>query len=362
MSKPLQLIPPDMQSAAAAFRALGDEVAQTLTATQREWRRLDAGWRSYAKSGVDAEYDALSLALQRKERMMRAIGEALAASAQLLSESDTTAAALFGVDALTQPRGPIIEPPWGSGVNPGLPGVGGPGDGGLIPLLPETGDDLAINGPQPPGVGLQISSAEQVFARVGDMPVTAQGKVLAQFGPSPTVIYDTEGKLVIDLGVLGLYGIGSVAVNANGLVGYSSPPAGMRVIDLGPRGKVTIHITPSMTGVGRPHPDTRVPTDWIGTAITVRHTDPAGRFTGGYSGVVRIYPPPLTLAPTPTPQPTPTPRPQPKETGPGVPFDRAPNPVITPGAPNGIPPLDGQKPVPPELILPTPGLMPGGRG
>lgn len=327
MSNPLQVIPPDMLSASAAFAALGDETAQAIAATQREWGRLDAGWRSYAKAGVDAEFDALGVALQRKEVMMRAIGTALAESARALAESDAAAAALFGADALAPqpggPRSPFIEPPWGNGVSPSAPVTGDPASSPLpvepddsvmpaTPLLPVTGDDLLGGQPAtdpanivnpPPSAGVKFSTKERVVYRVGSAPVTIQGSGTARIGNGPSVIVDPSGGgISVDLGVFGLHNVGTVYV-ADGEIVYSKPPVTVYTIDLGPDGTVEVHLTPITAGISRPHPDTGAPSAFVGTAISIVWSNPSRQVTGSFTGTIRAYPPVQNPSPTPTPAP-----------------------------------------------------------
>jgi uncharacterized protein YukE len=372
MSKPLQAIPPDMLSASAAFAALSDEAAQAIAATQREWGRLDAGWRSYAKANVDADFDALGVALQRKELMMRAIGAALAESARAVTESDVAAAALFGADALApQPRGPrrpIIEPPWGSGINPLMPVTGDPAlspvsfepDDSVVPatpLLPVTGDDLLSGQPAtdpanignpPPSAGVKFSTKERVVYRVGSAPVTIQGSGTARIGNGPSVIIDpSRGGISVDLGVFGLHNVGTVYV-ADGEIVYSKPPVTAYTIDMGPNGTVEVHLTPITAGISRPHPDTGAPSKFVGTAISIVWSNPSRQVTGSFTGTIRAYPPVQNPHPTPTPVPV-------TRTPPVVvvpPRDRRPGDPLNPGG--GF----LEVPVPSHVSTPLPQMYP----
>lgn len=315
-----------MLSASAAFAALGDEAAQAIAATQREWGRLDAGWRSYAKANVDAEFDALGVALQRKELMMRAIGAALAESARAVTESDTAAAALFGADALApQPRGPrrpIIEPPWGGGINPLMPVTGDPAlspvpfepDDSVVPatpLLPVTGDDLLSGQPatdpanigNPPlSVGVKFSTKERVVYRVGSAPVTIQGSGTGRIGHGPSVIIDHDGGgVAVDLGVFGLHDFGTVHVAPNDLE-YRMPAVTAYTIDMGSDGVVEVNLTQLTTGM-RQHPDTGRLSTFVGTAISIVWRNPSRQVTGSFTGTIRAYPPVQNPSPTPTPAP-----------------------------------------------------------
>jgi len=57
MSEWMRVPPEELRAAAGDLMQLSGETRRVQSAVRQQWSRLDRGWQSYARAGVDAQYD-----------------------------------------------------------------------------------------------------------------------------------------------------------------------------------------------------------------------------------------------------------------------------------------------------------------
>ncbi|HNT78442.1 MAG TPA: WXG100 family type VII secretion target, partial [Anaerolineae bacterium] len=97
MSDLLRVLPDDLRAAASDLLQLSGEVSHVQSAVRHHWSRLDAGWQSYARAGVDAQYEETVREIERMALMLEQLGAALVKTAEIIAAADRDAAAFFSV-------------------------------------------------------------------------------------------------------------------------------------------------------------------------------------------------------------------------------------------------------------------------
>jgi len=70
MSDLLRVLPEELRAAANDLLQLSGEVSHVQSTVRHHWGRLDAGWQSYARAGVDAQYDETVREIERMALML----------------------------------------------------------------------------------------------------------------------------------------------------------------------------------------------------------------------------------------------------------------------------------------------------
>jgi uncharacterized protein YukE len=122
MSTPLKLETADLEGTASALRGLSHNTTQLSATLNSAWGQLDSGWHSYCREDADDYFRHVMTELKHMEDMLAQMGGALHGTAGLVAVADEEAVKFFvlGDGSLTDQNGAPI-----------------------IPLLPETGDDLS---------------------------------------------------------------------------------------------------------------------------------------------------------------------------------------------------------------------------
>jgi len=110
MSDLMRVPPEELRAAASDLLQLSGEVNHVQRAVRHHWGRLDAGWQSYARAGVDAQYEETVREIDRMALMLEQLGAALVKTADIIETADRDAAAFFTVE----------EAQMGGGKAPGL--------------------------------------------------------------------------------------------------------------------------------------------------------------------------------------------------------------------------------------------------
>ncbi|HNT78767.1 MAG TPA: WXG100 family type VII secretion target [Anaerolineae bacterium] len=110
MSDLLRVLPEELRAAANDLLQLSGEVSHVQSTVRHHWGRLDHGWQSYARAGVDAQYEETVREIERMALMLEQLGAALVKTAEIIAAADRDAAAFFAVEE--------VKP--GGGKAPGL--------------------------------------------------------------------------------------------------------------------------------------------------------------------------------------------------------------------------------------------------
>jgi len=102
----LMRVPPEaLRAAASDLLQLSGEVSHVQSTLRHHWGRLDAGWQSYARAGVDAQYEETVREIERMAVMLEQLGAALVKTAEIVEAADRDAAAFFLVEEVKAGRG-----------------------------------------------------------------------------------------------------------------------------------------------------------------------------------------------------------------------------------------------------------------
>ncbi|HNT78138.1 MAG TPA: WXG100 family type VII secretion target [Anaerolineae bacterium] len=109
----------DLRAAANDLLQLSWDTQRVQRAVQQQWSRLDAGWQSYARAGVDAQFDETVREIERMAVMLEQLAQALAKTANTIVTADMTAAAFFNVEmpqpgSGTQSGNDVVVDSWGN--------------------------------------------------------------------------------------------------------------------------------------------------------------------------------------------------------------------------------------------------------
>lgn len=95
MSLPMQINPKEMRVVAQAIHYLGDEARSIQNRLHAQWRRLDAGWESYAREDVNGRFHYTMREMIVMAEALFQIGVALKQTADALETADKRASILF---------------------------------------------------------------------------------------------------------------------------------------------------------------------------------------------------------------------------------------------------------------------------
>ncbi|HNT78769.1 MAG TPA: WXG100 family type VII secretion target [Anaerolineae bacterium] len=70
MNDIMRVSPEELRAAANDLLQLSGEVSHVQSTVRHHWGRLDAGWQSYARAGVDAQYDETVREIERMALML----------------------------------------------------------------------------------------------------------------------------------------------------------------------------------------------------------------------------------------------------------------------------------------------------
>jgi hypothetical protein len=95
MPNPLTLAAEPLRSSASALTAQSHSTSAVQSDAAHAYRRLDAGWQSYAREDVDAHQRSADAALDRMRSMLGQLAHAARRADELIDAADLEAAALF---------------------------------------------------------------------------------------------------------------------------------------------------------------------------------------------------------------------------------------------------------------------------
>ena len=131
MSQPMQIIPGEMTTTAAALSSLADEVNQARRLLRRQWHRLDSGWEWYARVDAGHYYRTAMRDLDRMEQMLAQMASALEETGNLIQAADQAAVTLFTDNDVPLSVAAVAKATAAGGAAIGTGGaVGVPGDAG----------------------------------------------------------------------------------------------------------------------------------------------------------------------------------------------------------------------------------------
>lgn len=122
MNDLLQIPPEELRAAASDLLRLSADVARVQSAVRHHWSRLDAGWQSYARAGVDAQYHETVREIARMAAMIEQLAQALAKTANALETADRDATAFFTAEEVKPGGGEVsdfVGSPPEAGARPG---------------------------------------------------------------------------------------------------------------------------------------------------------------------------------------------------------------------------------------------------
>ncbi len=209
MTKPLAATLNLLTDQSAGFARDAEISAQLRDTLKTHWTRLDTGWISYARGGIDAAFDAAVFELYRKHTLLLELSQALDACAATLVDADQRAGALFRNTQANAGSGKVNAP-----VKPApafsLPATGRVGTG---PAPMDT----------PPGVKLSSKEAVVIPELCGEgacMLVTASASYSLSPKDMPVTLAFSgdikDARLELNLGQIGSVPLGTLQVGMNG--------------------------------------------------------------------------------------------------------------------------------------------------
>jgi len=177
----MRVPPEELRAAASDLLQLSGEVSHVQSAVRHHWGRLDAGWQSYARAGVDAQYEETVREIDRMAVMLEQLGAALVKTADIIETADRDAPAFFAVEEVKPGSGKALG--LAKGVPDGVPPVGP-----IASYEPEISATTPLNGtttvethsyivpPAPrirPG-DLPIAEAQLALARIENVQLIQQ--------------------------------------------------------------------------------------------------------------------------------------------------------------------------------------------
>ncbi|HNT75746.1 MAG TPA: WXG100 family type VII secretion target [Anaerolineae bacterium] len=114
MNDLMRVPPEELRAAGSDLIQLSAAASRVQSTVRQQWGRLDHGWQSYARAGVEEQYAETLREIERMALMLQQLGEALAKTANIIEAADQEAVAFFHLDEAQSGTGKppsIVVPP-----------------------------------------------------------------------------------------------------------------------------------------------------------------------------------------------------------------------------------------------------------